>query len=254
MITNLSIGRYGRFGNQLFQIAGVIGIARKIGQPFGFKPWINHDHKERFGSTEDIDLAKHFVHSLPGLIEQDFTEYAVPWGYHDIYPDTSRNWNLTGHFQSEKYFSHCIDEVRHYFRMKEEAPIGYHNDKVAIHLRLGDYDNHYHTRLGIDYYWRAMEHFPDNTKYILFTDDAKTGERYFGNHANVSFSGEKDYIGDFCFMKQCGGFICGNSSFSLMAAILSEAPNKKIVCPHNWFGPAWQPDTTDLYPEGAIII
>lgn len=256
MITNLTIGRYGRFANQLFQIAGIIGIARRSGQNFGFLPWMNHDHKERFDSIEDIDLQKYFVNPLPGLndLPENFIENAVSWGYRDIRVPAG-NWNLTGHFQSENYFKHCIDEVRHYFRMKAETaePFGLHFWRIAIHLRLGDYDNHYHTRLGMDYYKMAMQQFPEGSKFIIFTDDKDAAHKMFGDK-NISYSGELDYINDFCFMKMCGSFICGNSSFSLMAAILSEAPNKKIVCPSNWFGPAWSPDTTDLYPEGAIVI
>lgn len=256
MITNNTIGRYGRFANGMFQIAAVIGIARKSGHGFGFHPWMNYDHAERFGSPEDIDLQKYFVNPLPLLNDpaaaRTWKEVPYQWGYHEINLHPGGNYNITGHFQSEKYFSHCIDEVRHYFKMKDEEAPGYHYDKVQIHVRRGDYDNRYHTILTSDYYYAAMKQFPKDTNFIVFTDDKEACYKMFGD--TVSYSGEKDYINDFCFMKQCGGFICANSSFSLMAAILSEAPNKKIVCPSNWFGPAWKPDTKDLYPENAIII
>jgi hypothetical protein len=73
---------------------------------------------------------------------------------------------------------------------------------------------------------------------------------------STALSCGRDYLEDFRLMKTCRHFVTGNSSFSLMAAILGEAPDKKIVCPSTWFGPAWgqMPETKDLYPENAIVI
>jgi len=261
MLTNSSIGRYGRFANALFQIAAVIGIARKSGQPYGFPPFINWDHKERFGSTEDIELDKYFVNPLPRLSDAGilpFKKKEYPWGYHDIYLP-SGCWDLSGHFQSEKYFKHCIDEIRHYFKMKDEPGIIH---SVAVHCRKGDYDNAYHPVLGPDYYWKAIGQFPKGkTQFIVFSDDIAAAESMFTlmgfpPSPTMIFSKGRNYIEDFKVMKCCQHFITGNSSYSLMAAILGEHPEKKIVCPANWFGPAWSipMETKDLYPENAIAI
>lgn len=262
MITNLSIGRYGRFGNALFQIAAVIGIARKSGQAFGFPPFINWDHKERFKSTEDIELDKYFLNPLPRLAG-DFPylqKKEVPWGYHDIALPTG-NWDLAGHFQSEKYFKHCIEDVRHFFRMKKETGVanGSANGIVAIHIRRGDYDDLYHPRIGKEYYDKAISLFPKDSSFFVFSDDVPAAKKVVGmNSSKYVFVDDAGYIDDFAVMKQCNHFICANSSFSLMAAILSEAPDKKIVCPSNWFGPAWgdahKAMATDIYPENAIVI
>lgn len=259
MLTNLSIGRYGRFANALFQIAAVIGIARKSGQPYAFPPFINWDHKERFGSTEDIELDKYFVNPLPRLCGDYpyFQKKEYSWGYHDIHLPTG-NWDLAGHFQSEKYFKHCIDEVRHYMRLKKEAfgPQRY----VGVHVRRGDYDDKYHTILRVDYYKKAIESFGPDMDFAITSDDLDAcAQMLYDMRLDKAyrvhlFRHGGDYIGDFAFLKMCQGFICANSSYSLMAAILSEAPEKKIVCPSNWWGPAWNPDTKDLYPENAIVI
>jgi hypothetical protein len=40
-------------------------------------------------------------------------------------------------------------------------------------------------------------------------------------------------------MKACRHFIIGNSSYSAMAAILGEAPDKKVIAPAPWFGPKY---------------
>lgn len=248
----LNIGRYGRFCNALFQVAGILGIAKANNLEPVFPPLINHDHRDRFGSEEDVDLYKYFVNGLPPIPEgiQWQPERPQAWGYHDIRLG-SGNWNLSGHFQSSRYFENCMDQVRHYFRMKDEPP---QNDYVAIHIRLGDYDNLYHPRLDMDYYGPAMALFP-GAKFLVFSDEMEAAKRMFGDRAE--YSEGKDYLGDFKQMKQCQHFIIGNSSYSAMAAILGEANDKRVVAPYPWFGPAWHPGMVtnrDVYsPEWTVI-
>lgn len=255
MLTCSSLGRYGRFGNQLFQIAGIIGLATKHGYAHGFPAWKNYDHAERFGSSEDIDLQKYFVNPLPTIDNAEaFPDQAIPWGWHqNLYiPD---NVSLSGHFQSEKYFAHCMTLIRHYFTMKDEQPV---NSDVAIHVRLGDYDDHYHPRLGLEYYSKAMAQFPKGTPFKVFSDDPVAAREMLRSKGLIYVSEGRDYIEDFKLMKACKHFITGNSSYSLMAAILGRHPDKKIVCPENWFGPAWgsgyREMSKDIYPENSIII
>ena len=254
MITFAQLGRYGRFGNQLFQIAGVIGLATKYGYSYGFPAWKNYDHADRFGSKEDIDIQKYFVNLLPEIDVTGYPDQYVPWGYHPEFRPND-NTSLSGHFQSEKYFAHCKDRIQHYFTMVDELPV---QNICAIHIRLGDYDNHYHPRLDADYYFKAIEQFPIDTEFMIFSDDTEAALNMFkDSQCKYYVTKGIDYMHDFRFMKSCKHFICGNSSYSLMAAILGKHPDKKIVCPSNWFGPAWQPtkpETKDLYPENAIII
>lgn len=256
MITFQQLGRLGRFGNQLFQIASTIGIARKHGYDFAFPEWRNYDHMDRFGSTEDCDVQKYFVNKLPEAPSIEFDNLEIPWGYSNTYvPD---NVSLHGHMQSDKYFKHCIDEVRHYLKMKDEIPLP---DCTAIHLRRGDYDNAYHPIIDFEYYMKAAELTPCKWFYI-FSDSSEAACRLsirlyqkFGIETVIRTG---DYLEDFNVMKKCSYFICANSTFSLMAAILSEAPDKKIVCPSNWFGAAWglgyKEMSKDIYPENSIII
>ena len=63
-----------------------------------------------------------------------------------------------------------------------------------------------------------------------------------------------NYIDCFRMMKRTKNFICGNSSYSLMAAILSDHPDKIVVLPRKWFGDHVGLETVDLYPENSIII
>jgi len=69
MVTSLSIGTggLGRFGNQMWTIAGVIGIATKNGLPFGFPKWVNND-AALIGGERD-EMGQYFVNPLPPIPE-----------------------------------------------------------------------------------------------------------------------------------------------------------------------------------------
>lgn len=247
--TMLAIGNYGRFANGVYQVAGVFGVARRNGLIPVFPLWQNTLHRDGFGSSEDVDIYKHLVNPLPLIPEGvTFTDRHVEWGYHDV-KLSAGNWNLSGHFQSTKYFEHCIDEVRWHLRMKGEPP---RNDYVAIHVRLGDYDNAYHPRLGLEYYRPAMDRF-HGAKFLVFSDDIEAAKLMLGN--SVEYSEGRDYIEDFKLMKSCRHFIIGNSSYSAMAAVLAHASDKKVIAPRPWFGHAYAGITgEDIYnPEWEVI-
>jgi hypothetical protein len=248
-VTMKGIGDYGRFANGIYQIAGVIGIARRNGLNPVFPLWQNRWHRDAFGSREDIEIHEHLVNPLPSIPEGlTFTDRFVDWGYHDIVLP-SGNWNLSGHFQSSKYFEHCKDEVRERLKMKDEPP---QNDYVAVHIRLGDYDNLYHPRLNMDYYGPAMSQFPGE-KFLVFSDSLDEAKNLFGN--SVEYSEGRDYIQDFKLMKNCKSFIIGNSSYSAFAAVLGEHPEKRVIAPRPWFGKGYTNITgEDIYESEWTVI
>lgn len=246
MITFSQLGRYGRLANQMFQIASTIGIATKNGYEYGFPYWMNYDHLERFGSSEDIDVQKHFINPLP-ICNIKYPERFVDWGFHGFnIPD---NHSLSGHMQSEKYFEHCIDLIKHYFTMTGEYPL---QDKIALHIRLGDYDDKYHPRMKWEYYKEAVKHVPNDMPIQVFSDDIQLAKAILGTDFEYSEGG--DYLEDFRRMKACRHFIAANSSYSLMAAILGNAEDKIIICPSNWFGDIAGLSTKDIYPKKSIVI
>lgn len=253
IVTFSQLGRYGRFANMLYQIAGTIGVARKNNFDFAFPPFKNYDHAERFGSTEDIDLQKYFVNPLPVYKGPQLPDQFVHWGYHDV--KLRQSVSLSGHLQSFKYFAHCFDEVKYYFRMVDEYPI---QDYCAIHMRLGDYDNAYHPRLDESYYLPAIEHFGSDQKFMLFSDDKDAAYKLLKKHiggARLILNDMGDYINEFKAMKSCRHFIIGNSSYSAMAAVLGEAPDKKVIAPSPWFGPKYTEITgKDIYCDDWTVI
>jgi hypothetical protein len=251
MVTSLSIGTggLGRFGNQMWTIAGCIGIARANGMDFAFPKWINHDNA-LFGGNRD-DFSKYFANPLPLIPDgRNWQNYGYFWGYKDVKLPNG-DWSIDAHLQSPKFFDHCIEEVRHYFTMKNE---GEQNEFCAIHVRAGDYiddPNAYHPRCSKEYYEKAISMMPSGTKYLIFSDDIEFAKQRV-NVKGTYLSGY--YLSDFKLMKRCKHFIIANSSFSAMAAILANHPDKIVIAPERWFGPSVDISAKDIYHQNWIVI
>lgn len=256
-VTFARLGTYGRFANQLFQISGTIGIARRNGFNFAFPAWRNHAALN-FGQP-DLDVQARFKNPLPLYTGPPLPECEVPFGYKDV--RLNRSVSLLGYLQSERYFSHCLEEVEFYFRMKNEPPL---NDYCAIHWRAGDYGaaptkykpkgNPAHPRMTMNYYKLAMDLFGSDQKYLVFSDDLPAAKDLFGSR--VEYSEGLDYLDDFRLMKRCKHFIVSNSSYSLMAAILGEHPEKQVVGPSPWFGGQYAAthDERDILSPGWHVV
>lgn len=251
------LGRWGRFANQAYQIAGSIGIARRNGFDFAFPHWANHDGRN-FEPGLDIDTQARFLNPLPLYEGPPLPEYYCDWGYRHI--DLNQSTDLLGHFQSEHFFLHCIDEVKFYLTMKDEGPL---NEYCAIHWRAGDYGeaksiqhpdgNSYHPRMALSYYEPAMSLFGSKQKYMVFSDDIEGARAMFGDR--VEYAVGNDYLTDFRLLKRCAHFIIANSSFSAMAAVLGDAPDKQVVAPTPWFSGPWRGmDDRDIFSPGWQVV
>jgi hypothetical protein len=122
----------------------------------------------------------------------------------------------------------------------------------AIHMRWGDYDDSYHPTPKIEYYREALNHVEG--PFFLFSDNLDKSNELMKDIPIQYIPVTMNYLESFKMMKRCRHFICGNSSYSLMAAILADHPEKIVVCPKKWFGDHVGLETIDLYPEGSIII
>jgi len=257
IVTFERLGTYGRFANQLFQISGTIGIARRNNFNFAFPSWRNYAALN-FGQS-DLDVQARFENPLPLYNGPRLPEYSIPFGYKEV--RLTRSVSLLGFLQSERYFSHCLDEIKFYFRMKQEPPP---NDYCAIHWRAGDYGaapteykpkgNAAHPRMTMNYYKPAMALFGSDQKYLVFSDDIEAAKDLFGTQ--VKYSEGLDYLDDFRLMKSCKHFIISNSSYSSMAAILGEHPEKQVVGPSPWFGGrhAHTLDERDILSPGWHVV
>ena len=244
------IGQHGRTGNQFFQVAATIGAAVRHGYRPQFPAW----------KTSEI-LSEHFDQRLDlGRIAAVYNE---PHFHYAPIPDTP-DLDLFGFFQSVRYFAGYEDLIRQYFR-----PSGRLRDAinsrfagllskptVGLHVRRADYVGlaHAFVPLPVEYYRAAMRLFPSDSHFVVFSDDPGWCREAFKDDGVEVMSGNPGYA-DLYLMASCKHQIIANSSFSWWAAYLNPNPEKRVVAPKTWFGPALsQNDTRDLLPPAWITI
>jgi hypothetical protein len=277
MITYNKIGHFGRLGNQMFQFAATVGIARKANQAFAF-PKENtevpsvEDFKDGVRREVYFDLPKYFPNverTLQPL--QDIQTYHIAQEpYFHFCPDlftVPDQTNLMGYFQTEKYFEHCSDLILGYFQFDKEIKKQAENsfpqfpskvEYVSIHLRRGDYAGlqQFHPVMDADYYFEAMTQFMDGDYcFLIFSDDIQYAKELFGEQDNIIYIEGNNPEVDMCMMTMCDHNVIANSSFSWWGAWLNDNTNKRVVAPKRWFGPAYKHvhNTKDLYPQSWIV-
>jgi hypothetical protein len=277
MITYNKIGHFGRLGNQMFQFAATVGIARKANQLFAF-PKENteipsvEDFKDGIRREVYFDLPKYFpnVERTLAPLEQIQTYHIAQEPYFHFCPDlftVPDQTNLMGYFQTEKYFEHCSDLILGFFQfdkdIKKQAENNFPSfpvklEYVSIHLRRGDYAGlqQFHPVMDADYYFDAMTQFMDGDYcFLIFSDDIQYAKELFGEQENIVYIEGNDPAVDMCMMTMCDHNVIANSSFSWWGAWLNDNTNKKVIAPKRWFGPAYKGvhDTKDLYPQSWIV-
>lgn len=254
MITFSRLGRMGQLGNQMFQVAMLLGVSARTGQeikiPCG-------------GRTKKRDLVELdcFELNLPALWQRDRTRLRYRFEYEPLVfnpavfcqPD---NTDFVGYFQSERYFEHAADEVRQRFRFVpriQELTTRFADSLreggrplVAIHVRRGDYLEHPEafTTLSAPYVARARRHFPADARFLLFSDDLPW---CVANIPDATPIQTPDYRHDLALMTQCDGHIISASSFGWWGAWLSERTTC-VVAPTPWFPNTANIDTRDVVP------
>lgn len=155
--------------------------------------------------------------------------------------------------QDEKYFAPYKDEIK---KMFSDGIVPNSINKIAIHRRLTDYlgndfyvdlGHHEHQKLEDNYFMRAMALFPQDTKYLVFSDDvnkAKQEPMFQGDQFEFPNGNE---IEDINMGASCKGIIGSNSSFSYWMAYLSGA--EKIVFPKQWFSSLENEKFIGLLPD-----
>lgn len=260
MLTFVSIGNYGRFGNQLFQYCSVYGIAKKR----GFEFWVPNNQSLALGEVFDElkitkDLEK--FRSIDKIFQEPVPGSTIFFSQAFDVPD---NTNFIGYFQSPKYFSHCEKELKQHLKIKSifSDVVDKFIDKNAIdgfiHVRRSDYvtscGGNCHPPVTVDYLKQAMEASMCQ-KFVVISDDIEWCRTNL-NFADVVFSpfSERHFGYDFALMTRCNAAIISNSSFSWWGAWLGE--KRIVVAPSVWFGPdpsvpkSWQ----DIYCEGWKVI
>jgi hypothetical protein len=244
------LGQHGRTGNQFFQVSATMGAAVRHGFRPQFPVW----------KTSEI-LSEHFDQQLnPGRISATYKE---PEFHFTPIPSTP-DLDLFGVFQSPRYFAGYGNLIRQYLHPSTRLADAINSrfgqllakPTVGLHVRRADYVGlaHAFVPLSVGYYRAAMRLFPTDSHFVVFSDDPTWCRTAFKDDHVEVISGNPGYA-DLYLMAACRHQIIANSSFSWWAAYLNPNPDKRVVAPKNWFGPALaQNDTRDLVPSDWINV
>jgi hypothetical protein len=251
MITYSSLGKAGNLGNQLFQVASTVGLAKK------------HRHDYFFPAWKYNEVLKNELPS--GQCDETFTLLKeTQFDYHQ-WPIGDGNYDLTGWLQTEKYFD--IGFTKEMFAFKDELVAQtlsktkylFKKPTVLISVRRGDFiRNPGAYQLSYKYYFLALqEHFANHDDYnFLFTsDDIAYCKRHFSFIPNAIFLEGFDPIEQLIIAGNCNHYVISNSTFSWWAAWLGEKPDSKIIRPlKSMRGKAvLKYNDKDYFPERWIV-
>lgn len=263
----VTITLQGGLGNYMFQIA----TAHAYGLKHNKKPVLTTGdsvviHKPLDTYRENILSNVHFSDKKSG----NFLSYNELGFHYNEIPKIEGSVLLNGYFQSEKYFNEFSSEIKQLFsypenisneilnKFIENGVYSSHQNTCSIHVRRGDYLNspNHHPAQNMNFYMKAIKKMPKDTIFFIFSDDIEWCKANFPDVPEkfVFVEGGKDYE-DLKMMSLCKNNIICNSTFSWWAAWLNENPDKIVVVPDKWFGPAYAGyNTNDLYCENWIRI
>jgi len=244
------LGQHGRLGNQFFQVAATIGAAVRHGYRPQFPAWKNSTIlHESFDQA--LDPAR-----IAGFYDEPHFHYAP-------IPDAP-NLDLTGFFQSPRYFGGYENLIRQYLRPSDKLRDAVTTrfatllakPTVALHVRRADYVglSHSFQLLPVEYYRAAMKRFGPGHHFAVFSDDPAWCRTAFASDDVEIIEGNPGYA-DLYIMARCKHQVIANSSFSWWAAWLNENPDKRVITPAKWFGPSMSAnDTRDLLPSDWVVL
>ena len=273
------LGSNGRLGNQMFQYAGLRGIAANRGydwviprpDSYGDSNYGLFDCFE-MGSVEEKNFGQLNVQSIAT------GQFHFSQEFFDGCPD---NINLHDYFTTEKYFANVKDVIRKDFTFKKEILepckeiVNELENPIFMHVRRGDYvvNPSAHPMCPISYYEKALELFDENSPVLVFSDsiewckeqDFFQGDRFMLSEYDEKYSQTADTLlgkqntlipyFDLCMMTLCNGGIIANSTMSWWGAWLMENKTQPIVAPKPWFGTHYNDyNMNDLLPDGWVEV
>ncbi len=180
----------------------------------------------------------------------------------------SKNIELEGYWQSEKYFLPIREILCKEFTLAKPGTEAFlhsldqikSSQAVSIHVRHGDYMNDEkvkatHYVCTPDYFAKAIDYLNSKIsmpKFFVFSDDIPWCKATLPPNLQISYVTNTLAHEDIYLMSRCMHNIISNSSFSWWGAWLNQFNDKIVVAPQNW---KVNPEgTQDVIPEKWIKI
>jgi len=272
------LGRAGRLGNQMFQLAALKSLALKNNS----ETYLPDDINTRVADGQTC-LLNYFKHNLSFKNPNDYTDLTLfkeADNHLDVidrrFFDISSSMLIYGHFESELFFKDYSEEIKSMYTfidsidtfsteyitsLKQLYP---NKEIVGIHFRRGDYrETHETPEIFLTYINYAKNLQFNDTKYIflLFTggnqqqgNSNESDMNWCKHHIpNSLFCEVNDTIKDLAIMTKCDHMILTTkSTLGWWGAYLNKNPQKKIVVPATSIGPTFNPDL--FWPKEFIQI
>jgi hypothetical protein len=233
---------YGYLGNQLWQVAGTLGLASTLGAEARFPLW---PYQDRLSVPAD-----HFsAERLQGRDASTMPQHIAPG--HRRYLQDPALWR------------HLEPTIRRYFALEptHEAALASKfstmlalPDKTALHIRRGDYQKkqQFHPAPSEAYLRAAIERVA-GSNIVVFSDDIAWCREHLSWAEPVLFMEHNADYEDLFLMAACQHHITANSSFSWWGAFLSADPHP--IYPARWYGPGFDDvDPTLMFLDGWVGI
>ncbi len=256
----------GQLGNQLFQIAASLAYAWDYNAIPVF-PELNATEARLSYNRDRIFFRLDASESPRPFIN---TYYEPLWYSSDRIP-YQPDQMLWGYFHSWKHFDHHRDKIlatyapsdaiKTYLEEKYDYLLECENT-VGVHVRtynIWDPNSKQFPFLGLNYYKQAMDHFPPDTIFVIFSDRIKWCKKHFPElNRQFIFIEDNDGIQDLYLMSMMKHNIIANSTFSWWSAYLNQNQNRMVVAPQYWMHPDFHafppPQPNDFYfPEWVVI-
>lgn len=245
------LGRYGRLGNQMFQVAAVLGAAHAHGARAVLPTWRCNYEGTLFSDVFENPVDQSLGSQVPThrYEEKSFSYSPVP--------PPSGDTDMHGYFQSDRYFSGCEELVRHHFRPRREllaAAAARHAGSIgqnacSVHVRRGDYvGNKAHDVVSTDYYDKAIAAAREDgfDRFLFFSDDVDWCRRTFSS-SGFCFAESGGTAEDMFSMGLCRGNVIANSSYSWWGSWLNEHADKRVYAPARWFDEGYIKEYETVY-------
>lgn len=236
----------GGLGNQLFQYACAVRMAREFGAELYFDASILLPG-DAIGRKLEIDRIfpgkvnlANIAPSMPVVREEDAARLtaAIEFGF----AGGAEELAVDGYFQHEHCFlpdAIAIKTDLMNFRSQRLAGRGLQrlcSRTVGLHVRRSDYQH-----LGVcadEYYLETIRwfqrKFAGDVEFFVFTDEPLYTSNMLGalaGVARVTVVNTGDHLSDFLLLSTCDHFVVANSTFSWWAAYLGETSNSIIFAP-----------------------
>src|SRR3972149_10384418 len=242
VITFSQLGEYGRIGNQLWEIAALLGLAHD----YGYKAII----PETWEYREDFNIPAEFFSLITPQEQIKETQHGfIPGFLDDAKADIV---DLVGCFQSYLYWRNIKDDIKKWLRPRQYFEA---NDwMVAVHIRRGDYvNNKSYAQYGVDWYTAAMNKYFSDPRYVfnIVSDDMKFVREHFKGDRYITDT--RTVVEDFTNIVATKHHILSGSSFSFWGAFLSRGDGITVRPPRTHAGKLANLDESTSWLPGWTV-